>query len=457
MMSEQKALTIEAVLDDRFRVISEGRQQDLGIAFRAHDLHEDRLVELLVLSPQWGRGQQALDRLKQVQETVRGLSIPGLIASVYTGIVNGQIYLIRPPVAGQTLAALLARDGRLDKETAVALAIRLCEMLAPVHGAGLTHGSLSTHAVVLKEATDSSSGPEILVLDTGILPALRPTSGTDDRAWGRLPYISPEQASGQGVHPPSDVYVIGALLYEMLIGRPPFRATDETVLALQHLHQEPPSLQIMDTSIPKPLTQIVYRTLDKEPSARYRNAGQLAHVLRAHFGPQPEQEDKPEPAGDVHLLVPPPPLPTIPVSADVKSGGDLNDREGDEAWGQHSRRIDWVMVVLLIVALIAVLGLVPLWTAVYSRYASATTGWLHNPHQLNIEPMRGLIDSPHPGTMSKSVTELEGQAVVWYNTVLSGLSPAPQQEDSLRAVHPSKYGEESPGFGVQLTGWIEKA
>jgi hypothetical protein len=113
------------------------------------------------------------------------------------------------------------------------------------------------------------------------------------------------------------------------------------------------------------------------------------------------------------------------------------------------------MVALLIAALIAVLGLIPLWSAVYSRYSSATTGSLHNPHRLGAEPVSGLFDSHHPGGMSNSFTELEGQAVVWYNTLLSGLSLAPQQEDSLRAGHPSTG--ESPGFGVQLTGCREKA
>ena len=457
MMGEQKALTIETVLDDRFRLISEGRQQDLGTVFRAHDLHEDRLVELLVLSPQHGKGQEALDRLKQVEETVRSLSTPGLKANLHTGIVDEQIYLIRPPVSGQTLAALLARERPLHKETAAELAIRLCETLAPAHSAGLTHGSLSTHAVLLTEATGTSSGPEIVVLDTGLLPALRPIGSTDERAWGRLPYISPEQASGQGLNPPSDIYVIGMLLYEMLVGRPPFRATDETVLALQHLHQEPPSLEVMDTSMPRQLSQIVYRTLDKEPSARYRNAGQLAHILRAQLEPQPEREAEPEPAIDAHLIVPPPPLPAVPVAGDTWFPGDGNEAQRDRARGQPSRRIDWVMVALLIAALIAVLGLVPLWSAVYSRYASATIGSLHNPHRLGAEPMRGLFDSHHPGKLSKSVTELERQAVVWYNTVLSGLSPVPQRKDSLRAGHPPGYAGEYPGFGVQLTGWREKA
>jgi serine/threonine protein kinase len=371
--------------------------------------------------------------------------------------VNEQIYLIRPPVSGQTLSDLLARDRRLDQTTAIEIAIRLCETLAPAHGAGLTHGSLATDAVVLTEATGSSSGPEIVVFDTGLLPALRPIGSTESRAWGRLPYISPEQASGQGVHPSSDIYVIGMLLYEMLVGRPPFRATDETFLALQHLHQEPPSLQVMDTSIPGQLSQIVYRTLDIEPSARYRNAGQLAHILRSQLNLKPEREAEPEPADDVHMVVPPPPLPAVSVAGGTWSPGDRSEKQRDRARGQSSRRIDWVMVALLIAALIAVLGLIPLWSAVYSRYASATIGSLHNPHRLSTETMRGPFDSHHQDNLSTSVTELEGQAVVWYNTLLSGLSPVSQQKDSLRAGHLPGYAGEYPGFGVQLTGWREKA
>lgn len=449
-MSEQDALAIGTVIDDRYRLISEGSPRDIGVAYRAYDLQEDRLVDLVMVAAHLGGGQQALDRLRHVEQRIAGLSAPGLLPYERTGLAGEQVYLIRPHVTGQTLADVLASHGRLDQETAVEVTIQLCEALAPAHRAGLTHGSLSTHAVVLRQtqATDEGRAMEIVVLDTGLFPALHTPDRSSDRPWGRSPYISPEQASGQDVHPPSDVYVIGALLYEMLIGRPPFRAADETVLALQHLHQEPPSLQIMDTSIPKPLAQIVYRTLAKEPSARYRNAGQLAQILRAQLGPQPEPEPElepePEPEYEQVLLVPPPPAP---ASSDTWSSTNLYDLEGDKAWGQPSEGVDWVLIALLVAALIAVLGLIPLWSAVYSRYASATIGALDTPPQIGAEPADILAGADGGDSLSEQGAELDAQAVVWYNVVLSKRSLA-----QLQAKRPTQCAEHSPSFGVQLTG-----
>jgi len=450
MMSEENALTIGTVIDDCYRLISEGSPRDIGVAYRAYNLQEDRLVDLVVVAARWGGGQEALDRLHHAEQGIAGLSAPGLLPYERTGLVGEQVYLVYSNTGSQTLADVLASHGRLDQETSAEITIRLCEVLAPAHRAGLTHGSLSTHSVVLREtqATDKSPAREILVLDAGLFPALHTPDSSSDRPWGRSPYITPEQASGQDVHPSSDVYVIGALLYEMLIGRPPFRAADETVLALQHLHQEPPSLQIMDTSISKPLAQIVYRTLAKEPAARYRNAGQLAQILRAQLGPQPEPEPEPQPEHEDVLLVPPPPAP---ASGDTWSSTDLYDLEGDEAWGQPSEGVDWALIALLVVALIAVLGLIPLWSAVYSRYASATTGGLNTPPQIDVIAAHSLTGADRAASLSERGAELDAQAVVWYNVVLSKSSLACLQEPG-----PAQYAEKAPSFGVQLTGQGEK-
>lgn len=439
-------------MEDRYRLISEGIPQDLGMAHNAYDLQGDRLVDLLVVAARWGSGQEALNRLESVEHAVTSLSAPGLIPYEHTGLVNGQLYLVRPHIEGQTLADLLARETRLDERRAVDIAIRLCETLAPAHHAGLTHGSLSPHSVLLKE-TGTPDGPsvtEIIVLDTGLLPALRPTVVSQDKPWGRFPYVSPEQVSGGVVQPSLDVYVIGSLLYEMLIGRPPFRAADETVLALQHLHQEPPSLQIMDTRIPQPLAQIVYNALAKEPSARYRNAGQLAHILRSQVGPQPEPV---QPAHQEHLVVPPPP---VPAAVDTWSSTDLYDLEGAGAWSQEREGVDWVMIALLVAALIAVLGLIPLWRAVYGRYVSAPAGASTMWHHLEPETALILDGDDNRGCQPKRGAKLDEWAVVWYNTMSARLSPTRLRAKSIDARNLFECREKPPILGVQLTGQGQK-
>jgi serine/threonine protein kinase len=412
-MSEEKTLAMGTVMGDRYRLISEGSPRDLGMGYKAHDLQADRLVDLVVLDARWGSKQEALERLLLAQQAVTGLSSPGLIPYEHVGLVDGQVYLVYPQAGGQTLAELLSRDTRLDVERAVAIVVRLCEALAPAHHAGLTHGSLSPDSLVLRDTATSEgvSVPEILVLDTGLLPALRTSEPFQQGTWGRVPYISPEQASGHAVHPPSDVYVIGSLFYEMLIGRPPFRAADEAVLALQHLHQEPASLQIMDASIPQQLAQIVYRTLAKEPSARYRNAGQLAHILRAQVGTEPEPV---RPTRREHLIVSSP-------SARTTSGPwmppTLHDVEGAGAWSQTQQGVDWILLALVVAALIAVLGLIPLWRAVYTRYTSTPAGSSSMQYRWETEPVCILPGDHQPESNSARGLELGEGDVVWYNAV----------------------------------------
>jgi serine/threonine protein kinase len=177
------------------------------------------------------------------------------------------------------------------------------------------------------------------------------------QAWGRFPYVSPEQAAGEDALPASDVYAVGLLLYEMLSGRPPFRSADASSVAMQHLRREPIPLQSLATQVPLPLAQVVHKALAKEPAARYRNAGLMAHILRSLLEPKP-----------VHrLFVPPPPTPFPVGDSDAESHRPETVAERKEPDG-----VDWLMIGLIIAALLAVLGLIPLWRTVYSRYSSAS-------------------------------------------------------------------------------------
>ena len=442
-------MPIEPGIEDRYLRSDEDRQ-DLGKAYTAYDLQVHRLVNLLEVDECWGSGQEALNRLRMVQQSVATLSAPGLIPYEHTGLVDGQVYLVHTQIEGQTLAELLARNGRLDAETAVGITIQLCEALDPVHQAGLTHGSLSPHCVVLKEpaAAADPSAAEILVLDTGLLPALRPTDTPEQEMWGRLPYISPEQASGQEVQPASDVYVIGALLYEMLRGRPPFRLSDKETLKYQLQNQVP--LQLVDPNIPQALAEIVQSALAKEPTARYRNAGQLAQTLRAQVGPPPPKES---------LSVPAPPVPPVspaPPAGDTRFSTDLHDVERAGAWEPEQEGVDWLMIALLVIALIAVLGLIPLWRAVYDRYVTTPADSSLVPHRLEADLAPILLGDNYRGCQPERGAELDEWVVVWYNTMPSRPSLAHLLTKSMHARHLSGCREKTPSLGVQLTGQGDK-
>lgn len=380
MNEQENLLATNTVLGDRYRILSKKSSQDLGHTYWAYDREQGQRVNLLVLAHHWGGGREALERLQQVQRDLWNLDAPGLVPVEEMGLIGEQIYLVRAPSQEPTLADLLTQRGRIEVSLAVWIAIGLCEALAPAHRAGLVHGSLSPQSVLLapSSGTDPSTGPAVRLLDAGLLPALRAVSATGAKPWGRSPHLTPEQAAGAQVHPPSDCYVIGSLLYEMLTGRPPFRSSDDSILALQHLRQDPPTLQVLVPDLPPLLDQIVRKTMAKEPAARYRNAGQLAQILKTQVADKlpaprpamPPASSTPTPdQGQGRLVVPPPPPPTM---ASTWASADQYQQVEEEQWTEESAStgIDWIMVALFIGALLAVLGLIPLWRAVYRHYAA---------------------------------------------------------------------------------------
>ncbi len=420
-MSEQEnALPIGRVLDGRYRIVAEGRAQDIGMAYKAYDVKQDRLAVVLVLDPRFESGMGVLDRLAQAKRAVEDLQKPDIVPFESMGLVAGQTYLARRHVEGESLALMLEWNAVLDVDAAVDVAVRLCEALAPLHRAGLVHGSLSPYSVLVGD------DGRISVLDTGLMPALRPDPAPPGRPWGRATYLSPEQAVGEDVLPASDVYVIGLLLYEMLAGRRPFHSDDPTNLALQHLRQEPDPLQTLNPRVPRVLAQIVHKALAKEPSARYRNAGQLAHILHSQVegqaGSQEELQPVPptlEPAvrhreelGPAHQAAPfssaPPPW-TWPEDA-YDQGIEADD------WLYERAGVDWLMIGLIVAALIAVLGLIPLWRTVYQRYALPepipTPASYCLPDQGMQLVLPGVEDSQKE---ANAWVGLDDFALVWYN------------------------------------------
>jgi hypothetical protein len=421
----------------RYRITSEGSAHDLGVVYQAYDVQYERLVEVLVLAQHLGGGAELPSQIVQANQAVADLQRPALIPFEYVGLVDEQVYLVRSRAPGHPLAELLARLGSLKVEVAIEIAVRLCEALAPLHRAGLVHGGLSPDSVLVRVADQNAGdfqgpsserrlGRAVAVVDAGLLPALRPVPPPPGQPWGRFPYLSPEQAAGEEIHPASDVYVIGSLLYEMLAGRPPFRATDKTVLVLQHLRQDPPSLQILVPQVPLLLSQIVQKALAKEPSARYRNAGQLAHILRSQLAlrlPEAATPHRTQAVG--RMIVPPPPmaregqaaLRARPIREVYSPGSEAGEWEGE------SRDRDWLLIGLLIVALMAVLGLIPLWRTVYRRYTAPPPIFAPSAH----------LDTDVPSLPESAGLELVGFRLVWYNltrprtawlTVASGF-PAP--------------------------------
>ncbi len=190
------------------------------------------------------------------------------------------------------------------------------------------------------------------VTDFGIARALS-TIHPDEKSeivWGSPQYFSPEQAAGAAPSPASDVYSLGVIMYEMLTGSLPFRATTAAQLARLHLDAEPIPISELLPDISPALSEIISKVLSKEPSQRYRTADQLGRVLM-NFG-----NVKATPA-----------LALTPETANAVTAG-VPVLQPAEVVSSPAQEIDWISVILGLFALIAVLGLVPFWVWVYFVY-----------------------------------------------------------------------------------------
>jgi serine/threonine-protein kinase len=259
---------------------------------------------------------------------------------------------------------------------ALDLTIQICAGIGYAHRAELVHCDVKPQNVLV------SRDDRVKVADFGIARAISEAtlSQATSQVWGTPQYFSPEQAAGEPATPASDVYSIGIILFELLTGQLPFSGDTPTALALKHMQEEPPTISGTNPTVPIQLDQIIQKVLAKEPSGRYRTAGQLGRILSAYRQrslstadavnqgittaqpttpiseqktkiyqrpvPQQEQTIRRDPAQEDTAVA-----PTLHIPAPSQESAN-----------------DWTAVALGITALIALLGLIPLWYMVYRAW-----------------------------------------------------------------------------------------
>jgi eukaryotic-like serine/threonine-protein kinase len=249
----------------------------MSSVYRAHDRLLERDVALKVLHEQYTADGDYVERFRREARSVAQLSHPNIVTVIDRGEQDGRQFIVFEYVDGENLKALVEREGPLPEREAIELALQTARALGFAHEHGLVHRDVKPQNVLL------NGDGAAKVTDFGIARSLDMHSGLTQTGtvMGTSDYIAPEQARGQKVDAQSDVYSLGAVLYELLTGEVPFPGDNFVAVAMRHINEPPPSVRERRPELSPRLDAAIRRAMAKEPRDRFPSMDDFCRELNA--------------------------------------------------------------------------------------------------------------------------------------------------------------------------------
>ncbi len=272
-MSEQSPTVFGGRYELRRRLARGG----MADVFLAQDQLLGRPVAVKVLFPEFAADPKFVERFRREAQSAANLNHPNIVSIYDWGEETGTYYIVMEYVEGQSLAQILRRDGRLSAEQVTRVALDVSSALGFAHDGDVVHRDVKPGNVLV------SPKGEMKVADFGIATALTSTADSNltqtGAVMGTATYFSPEQAQGLKVDNRSDLYSLGVVMYEMLVGHPPFSGETPVSIAYKHVQEPVPPVSDQGVDVPGPLAAICMKLLSKDPANRYRTAAALRSDL----------------------------------------------------------------------------------------------------------------------------------------------------------------------------------
>ncbi len=267
---------LAAALADRYRIEREIGAGGMATVYLAHDLRHERDVAIKVLHPDLGAALGSERFLSEIRTTAR-LQHPHILPLLDSGDADGLLYYVMPLVTGETLRTRLERERQLPIDDAILIAREVADALGYAHGLGVIHRDIKPENILLQ-------GGHALVADFGIALAVQTAAGQrmtqTGLSLGTPQYMSPEQAMGErGIDARSDVYALGAVTYEMLVGEPPFTGPTVQAIVARLITEEPRGISAQRKAVPEHVEAAVMHALEKLPADRFATASGFGAAL----------------------------------------------------------------------------------------------------------------------------------------------------------------------------------
>jgi len=267
---------LTAALADRYRIDRLLGKGGMAYVYLADDFKHDRQVALKVLRSDISSTLGPERFLREIK-TAATLNHPHIMPLLDSGEVDGFLYYAMPYIDGESLADRIDREKQLPVDEARRIVKEVADGLGYAHSQGVIHRDIKPENIML-------SGGHAVIADFGIARAVTEVGGTKltqaGIAIGTATYMSPEQASGgDGLDARSDIYSLGCVLYETLVGEPPFLGNSPQAIMARHAVDQVPPIRTVRPSVKPELENIVGKALDKVPADRFQTAEQFVRAL----------------------------------------------------------------------------------------------------------------------------------------------------------------------------------
>lgn len=257
-------------LDGRYELTELIGVGGMADVYKAVDVMEDREVAVKILKPEFAENEEFLRRFRNESKAIAVLSHPNIVKIYDVGFSDEIQYIVMEYIDGITLKEFIEQQGVLKWKDALHFVTQILRALQHAHDKGIVHRDIKPQNIML--FTDGT----IKVMDFGIARFSRIDGKTlSDKTIGSVHYISPEQARGDLTDERSDIYSVGAMLYEMITGHKPFDGENPVAIALKHMQDDLVLPRDIMPSVPEALEEIVVHAMEKDPNNRYQSAADM--------------------------------------------------------------------------------------------------------------------------------------------------------------------------------------
>jgi tetratricopeptide (TPR) repeat protein len=269
--------SLEHLQNGRYAILKKLGEGGKGVVYKAKDTVLNRVVAIKMLKSASSSGE-AYSRFIREAQAVAKLNHPNIVSIYDIGKEDEKQFFVIEFVDGMSLRGLMETypEGKCDIQTVLRIAIDVCGALQFAHSHGVLHRDVKPENILITQEGVAK------LMDFGLAKMLGEPSFTKEGVIvGTVAYVAPENALGKGADQRSDLYSLGAVLYEAVTGKPPFPGEDPVKIIFGHIHDYPASPIRSNPKVPQALSDCIMKLLEKEPSRRYQSAAELLPALRS--------------------------------------------------------------------------------------------------------------------------------------------------------------------------------